>query len=152
MRIKNKLGDRMNKNEIKKFLDKGWILSRMMFEVLAIEKKAAEASLKSHIEKLKKFPDSKLLKENFGRTEKVKLEKGKIKEGYSKIAEIEILIKNLEAMLFIVMAFGPSSVEIIEPKEIKVNISTIQNIMNSVAEMMHKFASQGIGGIIISKR
>ncbi len=142
----------MIKEEIRENLDKGWILSNLWFEVMAIDRKITEKSLKEHMRKLKKTDDTILVSKKFDKVQKVKDPTPTVKSAYSQIVETRVLTKNIEALLFIVMAFAPSSIEIIEPKELKVGIDTLQGIMNSVADMMHRFAAMGVGGVVVSAK
>jgi len=54
-------------------------------------------------------------------------------------------------LLSITIFFAPSAVEVLEPESLKITATTIQTIMNTVADLLHRFASQGVGGIVIAK-
>ena len=138
-------------DEIKEKVQKGWIHSRMWFDVLAVTKEAAEESLKSHIEKIKKLENCVVVKENFQEAIEVENPLPRVEKAYSKAVEIEILTKDIETLLSVTIFFAPSAVEVIEPESLKINASTVQTIMNTVADLLHRFASQGVGGIVIAK-
>lgn len=140
----------MEKEAIREKIDQGWILSRMWFEVMAVDKKITKKSLVEHIKKLKKMQDTKVVEEKFDTVKKVENPPKGISGAFTQAVEIQVLTKNVEVLLLDVMMFAPSGVEIIEPKEMKIGIDTLQTIMNSVADMMHRFAATGVGGVVIS--
>jgi len=59
------------------------------------------------------------------------------------------LTQNYDKLIYMVMTYAPSSVEILEPGHIKMDIGEAQGVLNSIAELIHKFAAAGIGGVII---
>jgi hypothetical protein len=140
----------LEKEEIKERLEKGWIKSRFWFEVMTTDKELTKKTLKDHIEKLKKEKFTEIIRERYEDVQEVENPRPDIAKGYSQAVEVEILTKDVETLLFDVIAFAPSAVEILEPKELKVGIDTLQVIMNSVADVLHRFASAGgVPGIII---
>ena len=149
---KTQLCSRVNgMDEIKEKVKKGWIHSKMWFDVLAATKEAAEESLKNHIEKIKKLDNCIVVKEEFQDTIEVEKPLPRVERAYSKAAEIEVLTKDIETLLSITIFFAPSAVEVLEPESIKITAASIQTIMNTVADLLHRFASQGIGGVVIAK-
>lgn len=141
----------LEKEEIKERIEKGWIKARMWFEVMATDKELTRKTLKEHLLGMKKLKNTFILEERFEEVIEVKQPPRDVKQAFSQIAQVELLTKNVETLLFAVMYFAPSSVEILEPKELKIGIETIQSIMNSVADVMHKF-SAGVGGIVVSTK
>ena len=140
----------MDEREIKEKISKGWIHSKMWFDVLAVTKEAAEESLKNHIERIKKLENCYVVKERYEDTIEQERPIAKVERAFSKAVEIEILTKDIETLLSITIYFAPSAVEIIEPLDLKISAASIQTIMNTVADLLHRFASQGIGGIVIA--
>ena len=49
------------------------------------------------------------------------------------------------------MNYGPSAIEILEPKNIKLELGEAQNVLAEIANLVHRFAQAGIGGVVISK-
>ncbi len=138
--------------EIKDKISRGWIKSRMWFEVMASDKETAGKTLEDHISDMKKLKNTHILNKKFEETIAVKNPPKNFKQAFSRVAEVELLSKDIETMLFAVIYFGPSGVEILEPKELTVGIETIQAIMNSVADAMHRLASAGAGGIVVATK
>lgn len=139
------------KEQVAEKLKQGWIQAGMMFEVLAITEEAAKEALQSHIEKMEKSGAVEMIKKEFSSLEKVEKPIQGIETGFSQVCETEMLVKNLESLLQIVMEFGPASVEILKPDKYQLNVGEAQNILNIVAEMMHRFAAAGLGGIVIAR-
>jgi len=140
-----------NTEEIKEKIEKGWIHSKLWFDVLAVTKEAAEESLKNHIDKLKKIENCIVVKEDFKETIEAEKPLPRVEKAYSKAVEIEVLTKDIETLLSVTIFFAPSAVEVLEPESLKINAASIQTIMNTVADLLHRFASQGVGGVVIAK-
>ena len=143
----------MSKISIAEHLDKGWIHARMFFEVMAATEEVTRGSLKDHVAKIKKMDNIKIVEERFEEPMKVEEPPKHFKEGaYSQFVEVEVVVSSLENLMYSVIFFGPSSVEIVEPKEMKIGFESAQAMANAVAEMMHTYAAKGAGGIVISAK
>ncbi len=140
----------ISKEEIKERVANGWIHSRMTFEVMATDKKVAEDSLANHLKKLKQAPDNEFISEKLGETIEVSPPPRDVKQAFSQVAEVEILSQSIESLLLVVVTFAPSSVEVLEPQKLEISFSTVQAVMNTVSDLMHRYAAQGAGGIVIS--
>lgn len=137
------------KEIIEKKMKEGWIKTWMMIEVMAISPDAAKKALEAHVEKMENEKGTFLYNKKYGEVEKVEKPLPNVPEGYSYVVEFEYLVSDYDRLMTIVMNYGPSSVEILEPDEIKMTLDQAQGALNSVSAMMHKFASQA-GGVIIS--
>lgn len=142
----------LEKEEIREKIENGWVKAQMWFEVLTSAKELAESTLTDHIKSLQNMRNTYILSEKFEETLEMKNPPREIKQAFSKIAQVEILTKDIETLLFVVIYYAPSGVEILEPKELTVGIDTMQSIMNSVADVMHKLAAGGAGGIVIATK
>jgi mannose/fructose/N-acetylgalactosamine-specific phosphotransferase system component IIB len=142
----------MSKEVIAEHLDKGWIHARMFFEVLAASEEIARDSLKKHLGSVKKMENIKIVEEKYEDVVEVddppKQFKGS--KAYSQVCEVDVVVRSVENLVYSVIFFGPSSIEIISPKEMKMRFEEVQSMANAVAEIMHRYASAGAGGIIIS--
>jgi hypothetical protein len=134
---------------VEKRIKDGWIKSTMMIEVLAVTEKAARNSLKKHVEKMEKEDKVMIYRKDFKKVDKVEEPLPNIPEAYSTVVELELLTQNYDKLVYMIMSYAPSSVEILEPKNIKLDMGEAQGILNSIAELIHKFAAAGIGGVII---
>jgi uncharacterized protein (UPF0335 family) len=142
----------MSSEILREKLDKGWLHAKMFFEVMAASESLVKEALKNHIERIKRMENVKVIAEKFGEIEKVENPPRKLKEAYSQIVDVEVLVSSLENLLYTVMFFGPSSIEIVGPKEFRVKLDSAQSMVNAVAEMMHRYTAGGTGGIVISTK
>ncbi len=138
----------IQKEEANEKIQKGWLRAWLMFEVLAVNSKAAKEALEELIEKLDKDERAKLYKREFTDIQKVDKPLENIEVGYSQTCEIEFITKNLDSLVQIVTEYGPSAAELLEPSELKLRPGEAQAILNTISSMMHQFASAGIGGIV----
>jgi len=141
----------------KKLLKDGWIKSRLWFEVMATSKEITEKTLKDHVEKIKTVEGVKIGKVKFEKVEEVKeipqnFKLRNVNKLFSQAVNVEIFTDSVEKLLLVVMLFGPSAIEVLEPKKFELGLVTIQTIMNSVADLIHRFAATSLGGIIVEAK
>ena len=134
---------------VKKRLKDGWIKVRMDIEVLAVTKEAAESSLKKHIELMKKENDMIIYKEKFEDAEKVKSPFPNIKEAFSQVVETEIIARRFDTLAYLILNYAPSSVEILEPSKIEIDMGEAQGLLNSLAELVHNLVATRKGAVTI---
>jgi len=140
----------MEKSElIGKRLKDGWIKSVMMIEVLAISEETAKSALEKHVEKLEKEGKTMVVKKKFHNIEKLEKPFPNIPVGYSYIVEVEVITENFEMLINLVMNYAPSSIEILSPKNIGMDMGEAQGVLNSLSAMLHRFAAAGMGGVLI---
>lgn len=151
--IMPKIGE-MTKEQAKDLVleksSKGWIKAWFAIELMAVSQEITEKSLKEHIDHIESLKDAFVFEKDFKPVEKLENPPKGVAEAHSQVVELKLFIKDLPTLINIVMAFGPSAVEILEPKEMKIRIEEIQSISNMVASMMHQFASAGVGGIVFT--
>lgn len=133
----------------RKVKKEGWIRSTMMIEALAINKEAVKGALEKHVATMGKVRTSHIYRKDFGEIREVNNPMPNIPKAYSYVVELELVSRNFEALLYLVMNFAPSSVEILEPKDLKLDIGEAQGILVAVAEMFHRFAAMNIGAVHI---
>ncbi|RLI95981.1 MAG: hypothetical protein DRO99_05155 [Candidatus Aenigmatarchaeota archaeon] len=131
-------------------LKDGWIKSTMIIEVLAVNKEAAESALKKHVEKIHHEENTMVLHERYHDTREVKNPVPNIESGFSQIVDVDILTRDFDQLVRVVVSYAPSSIEILEPEEIRLDMGEAQGILNSIAELIHKFAAAGLGGVMVS--
>lgn len=136
------------KEEIEKKRKDEWIEAWFMIEVLAVDEKVASDALEKHVEKLAK--EAFVYEKSFQEAIKVENPTPRIREAYSRICEIKLFVKDLESLVRIVMLYGPAAVDILGPKKKSASMEEMQNISNTIAGVMHQFASAGVGGMVIS--
>lgn len=121
--------------ELKEKLEKGYIQSRVIIEVIGKPKEHIENSMKEFIEKIKSADDVEILKQDISPAKEVK--EGDTPDLWGTFAELEILTKNISVLVNFCFDYMPSSVEITEPKELKLMDSTLSGILNDLQGRLH---------------
>lgn len=122
----------------------------MIFEVLAAEEKVTESSLESHVEKLGNEEGVEITETDFDDVKEVENPHPSLDKGYSQVCEVRCSADDFGTLVKIVLNFGPTMIEVEGPDKIEMNLSEMQDSLNLVAEMMHKFLQAGAGGMMIS--
>ena len=131
---------------VRKKLNDGWIKSWMMIEAMAVNEEAINSALKKHVDAMEKEDQIIVIKKDFKENKKViKPFKG-IEEAYSGVVELEILTGTFDKLFYIVINYGPSAMEILEPERITLDMGEAQGVLNSMADIIHRFAGR-MGGM-----
>jgi hypothetical protein len=142
----------IEKAEADEKVQKGWVRSWLAFHVVATNEEITNKSIEDMMERLDKDGRVNLYKKSFSDVKKVQNPTKNIKEALGKTAEAEIITKNFEDLIQIAVEFGPSAVEILEPKKIELSIGEGQAIVNLLSQVMHQFAAAGLGGIVFVRK
>ena len=129
-------------------VEHGWLRIFMIFEVLAGKEETASSAINKLIDRLDSDKRVKLYKKKMSEIRNVDNPMKDVAKGYSIDCEAEMVINNFDNAVQIVMEYGPSVVEVLEPSKIQMKLGEAQGALNSVSQMMHKFAAAGIGGIV----
>ena len=138
------------RDDINKRKKDGWIEAWFGIEAMAVKEDIVKQSLEAHINKLSSTPDVLVYETKFGEVQKVDKPLKNWEVGYSQIVELKLFVKNLLTLIKVIMLYGPSSIEILGPKDLKITIEETQNISNVIATLVQQFASAGVGGIVIT--
>lgn len=139
----------ITREETEEKTKEGWIKAWMMFEVLAINEDTTKKSLEGLLNRLDDDGRIKLYKKEFGEIKEVEKPIKNIEKGYSLTSEIELVSKNFDNLVQVVIEFGPSAIEILEPSKIGIDAGEAQIILNTVSHVMHQFAAAGTGGMVL---
>jgi len=142
----------MSDEKAEKKLKEGWIKSWMMIEALAITNDAVKSALERHIEKMGLEKGIMVAKKDFKKVEKVNKPFENIKVAYSGVVELEVLTKDYDRLVYLVLNYAPSAIEVMEPKKISIDAGEAQGILNSLAELMHRFVGLTRGGILVDTK
>jgi len=113
----------------------GAVLSTLHFDAHAKEANAVKDSLVDFLARLTKEEGVLYCK---GEIEEVmESEQG----GFSSNAEVKILTDSFPTLLRITMRYGPVALEIIEPREIKLDIPGMQDLLLSASEISKQYAA-----------
>ena len=127
----------------------GWIKSTMIIEVLAINKEAAKSALEKHVDKMGNEEHSMIIEKKFSEATEVENPTPRIEKAYSVIVDVDVISRDFDNLVRLVVAYAPSSIEILEPEDIKMDMGEAQGILNSVSELIHRFAQAGLGGVMV---
>lgn len=128
-----------------------WLRSWMMFEVLAVNESTTKKSLEKLMDRLEKDGRSKMYKKEFGELKKVEKPLPDIEAGYTLTCEVELVSKKFDNLVQIVIEYGPSAIELLEPLKFSMDAGEGQAILNSISQLLHEFAAAGAGGIVFMK-
>jgi len=135
-----------------KKLKEGWIKSWMMIEALAVSEEAVKSALEKHVEKIGREKDVMVAKSDFKDVQKVDKPFPNVETAYSYVVELEVLTRNYDKLAFIVLNYAPSAIEILEPKKIAMDAGEAQGILNTLADMVHKFVAMHGGAITVDTK
>lgn len=120
----------MDKKEIKKKIDEGWLHTRLIVEMLGKPKEHLEQTMKQYIEKLKDDKDLILVKEEYSEPED--------KEGmFAEFVELEMLFRSIEVLTSFCFDYMPSSVEIIAPEKVSYVTRDVMAFLNDLQARLH---------------
>lgn len=142
--------DKETQKTVDKRMKEGWIKAALTVEAMAVDEKTAESALKKHVEKMANEKDMLIYSKEFGSIQEVKKPLPNIEKGFSQIVDMEIIAENFDKLVYIVMNYGPSAIEILEPREIKMDMGEAQGVLNTIATIIHRFAAMGAGGLLVT--
>lgn len=119
-----------NKPNIKQKLNEGYILSRVIINVVGKPESQVIQAADLIIHKLKK--DENFIVNN--------IEVSDVKKEdplFTLFAEIELLTKNIDQIAWFCFDYMPASIEIIEPRELKYKSEQMTNFFNDIQQRIH---------------
>lgn len=140
----------MDEGEIREKIADGWIRASAFIEVMAVDEETTESALKNHLEKIKSEDGLEVFEEDIDEMEEVENPPQQVPKAFSQIAEIEFIVPSVKNLITFTFLYGPSSVEVLEPEEMELKMNELQDITNTIAALVHQYASQGAGGIVTS--
>ena len=131
-------------------VEQGYMRIWMAFELIAGSNEKAKEHMENYINKIDEDKRIQVYKKEFSDVKKIEKPLKDVNVGYSITSEIEFVIKTYDELVQLIIQFGPSAIEILEPHKIEMNIGEAQGILNTISQMMHRFAASGIGGILVA--
>ena len=107
----------------------------VIIEVIGKPKEHVGETLKGYVENIKKKEDIEILQTDF---DELKEFEGDQEELFVSIVELELLAKNIPTLIGFCFDYMPSSIDIIEPKELKIKDVELSTIMNDLQGKLHK--------------
>lgn len=124
--------------DVEKYIKDGAILARLFLEVQGNDMDAAKKALDRTIfDSLANEAHITLLNVKF-----YELQKDAGKEIYSGIVEVKLLVHDFRWFVSIVMRYGPSAIEIIEPHEVHLTMDEMQSLLADVSEITQTYSSR----------
>ena len=124
--------------DVDKLLGEGCMHARLFMEVQGNDKDACQKALERTV-------FDSLVEEDSVTVLNVKFYELKqdAKEGFfSGVVEIDLLFRDFRWFVNVVMRYGPSAIELIEPHNVKLNLDEMQSILADVSELSQTFSSQ----------
>src|SRR5512137_742994 len=117
--------------DIDKAVSEGSILARLFIEVQGNDKEACQKALERTVfDSLSAEQSVDLLNVKF-----FELKKDEEKHFFSGVVEVRLLFRDFRWFIHVVMRYGPSAIEIIEPHDVKLGLDEMQSILADVSEM-----------------
>lgn len=125
----------MADKKLQEKLSEGYILARIIIEVVGKPKEHVEESLKIAITRIKEQKNI-ILKEG-------DLYDAEEKDGlWCTFSELELLFKDINSLVGFCFDYVPSSIEILEPKDLKFDTNELSNLINDFLSKLHQI---GVG-------
>lgn len=121
----------MKQAEINDKMSEGYVHARSILEMVGRPKEHIESTLNSYVEKIKNEEAFEVIKSDFEESKEVE------NEMFSTFVELEILAKSAEDLVWFCFDYMPSSIEIIEPEEIKYKTHEFTNFLNDLQTRLH---------------
>jgi len=122
----------MKTKEIKELLYKGYLHTNIIFEIVGKPKEHIENTLKAYIENIKQDEELHIVNEEFESAEEME-------EGvFGAVAELEIILPNIEKLNWLCINFSPASVEILEPDKKTITQKEIGDWTNDLLSRLHE--------------
>jgi len=122
------------KNNVKEKVEKGWIHAVIIIEILGRPADHVKESMESLVDVLGKVKGIEIVKKEIH--EPKEIEK---KNLFTTFAEVELLTENFKRLTDLIFEYMPSSIEIIEPQEARMNINEANNFVNDITARLHKY-------------
>ncbi|MFB6209202.1 MAG: hypothetical protein ABEJ56_03615 [Candidatus Nanohaloarchaea archaeon] len=123
----------------------------MVFEALGPTKEAVEESMADHVETLGEDEGVKVVEREEGQTEEMEDPHPNMEKGYSKVVELKAEFDSFSLAIDTVINYGPTYVQFEQPETYNLDLKEAQETLQSVANMMHKYAQMGAGGVVVSR-
>lgn len=123
----------------------------MVFEAVGAEKNAVEESIEEHIDMMETEEAITVEKVEKDEVEDMEDPAENLEEGFSQVLEVEVEFDSFPKAVETVINYGPTYVQFQGPDNYEMDMRESQDTLQTVANMMHKYAQMGAGGVLISK-
>jgi len=124
----------MDDKEIQKRVKAGAILAQVAFEVIGNPKEHVESTIKSFVDNIRKDSFISILSEDYGDAEEVEKSDGL----WGAYADTEMLLPNLDKLIWLCVNFMPANIEIIAPESLNFSDKDLTNWLNDLLAKLHE--------------
>ncbi len=140
----------MKEKEIKDLINQGWIRLRMIHEVAGFPKEYVEKMMKQIHDWITGFKSVNTINIDVHEAKQIG------EKTWSTFAEIEFLAKDLYSIFAVIFEATPSSIEVIDPEEIRIDMYKLNGLLNDILGKIHQLdmAVKGLSAqnIILKKK
>ena len=115
----------------KERIGQGQVLARVIIEMLGVPKDHVENTMKKYVDKLRNDKELSIVKADFAEPKS----QGEL---FSIFVELDIWFKDTENLMSFCFDAMPSSVEIIEPQELKFQSEELSGLLNDLQAKLHQ--------------
>ena len=108
--------------------------ARAIIEILGSPEEHVKKTMQMILDKIKQYPDTKVIKEKMFPAEKVG-----DKKLWSTFTELDLEVKDVQTLTGFCFDFMPSSLEIMEPEEMALQHHTISDFLNDLLARLHQY-------------
>ena len=130
--LKKEITNAVRKRKMVAETDKNKLRLRINIEVMAIEENLLKKQLKEIQETIRK-------EEVFTLYDLIEAEPLQQEEHYSSYLDINLSIKDFNALMRLMFLYGPTSIEIIKPEKIEFSSRELQEGLLLISEMVHSY-------------
>jgi hypothetical protein len=123
----------------------------MVFEAVAATEEGVEDSLDEHLEKLESESRVEITESNIDEISRVENPHPDLEEGFSQVAECRLEVDDFEKAISLTFNYGPTYVQMEGPEKFELDLKDGQESLQTVANVIHKYAEKGLGGVLVSK-
>jgi len=124
--------------DVGKRIDEGGVLAKIYLGVQGTDEEAAKEALESMVyNKLAAEKEIKLLQ-----VKMYNILKEDESDFFSGVSEVELIADEYRFFLNMIMRYGPSAVEIIEPEKVTLNTAQMHSIVADLADYAHMYSQQ----------
>jgi len=127
----------------------GWLRVLLAFDALAVNEDVVKSALDGLVAKLDEDARYRVYKKEMLPAQKVDNPMKGIDTAWSLVANVELVSRSMNDLVALVLEYGPSAVELMEPNRLSMDAGQAQMLLNQVADMMHRIAAAGIGGAML---
>jgi hypothetical protein len=124
--------------DVEKYVRDGWILARLFIEVQGSDKDAADRALNRTI--FDSMGGEKFVKLIYAKFYDIR--KDKDMEFFSGVVEVKLMVRDFRWFVSVVMRYGPSAIEIIEPEKVTLSLDEMQSLLADVSEFAQTYSSK----------